>query len=416
MVGEPGGGEGEFFRESLCRLLVEICEGDHFTPFIPDDSGGCRVGPLAASDHCYTYLAFHFELSSLRGRLPGDKAIGNPAEFCDRSGPDDIYQSMKKTLFLAGLLFWTFSVGLSAYDPFEGKGGVAREFDLSLEDPERNRTLPVRVYLPAGAEPAPVVLFSHGLGGSREGNRYLAEQWAERGYAVLFLQHPGSDAEVWKTEAPAERFAALEAAANVENFLARTGDVGFVLDELDRRSARPDDPLYGRLDLRRVGMSGHSFGAMTTQAVSGQRFPVVGDSLRDPRIDAAVAMSPSSPSQLPAGKAFGEMNLPLLLMTGTEDGAPIGDQTPASRLRVYPALPPGDKYQIVLHEAEHSAFSDRSLPGDRLPRNPNHHQVILALTTAFWDAYLREDPEARAWLQGPGPRTLLEPEDTWEWK
>ena len=38
-----------------------------------------------------------------------------------------------------------------------------------------------------------VVLFSHGLGGSREGSAYLGEHWAARGYVVVLLQHPGSD-------------------------------------------------------------------------------------------------------------------------------------------------------------------------------------------------------------------------------
>jgi hypothetical protein len=41
---------------------------------------------------------------------------------------------------------------------------------------------------------------------------------------------------------------------------------------------------------------------------------------------------------------------------------------------------------LVLHNAEHSVFTDRPLPGEREPRNPNHHRVILALSTAFWDA------------------------------
>jgi hypothetical protein len=59
-------------------------------------------------------------------------------------------------------------------------------------------------------------------------------------------------------------------------------------------------------------------------------------------------------------------------------------------------------------------FTDRALPGDKEPRNPNHHRVILALSTAFWDAYLRDDPAARAWLNGPGARSILEPDDRWQ--
>jgi hypothetical protein len=68
----------------------------------------------------------------------------------------------------------------------------------------------------------------------------------------------------------------------------------------------------------------------------------------------------------------------------------------------------------VLHNAEHSVFTDRPLPGDHEPRNPNHHRVILALSTAFWDAYLRKDAAALAWLNGSGPRSVMESDDRWQ--
>ncbi len=102
-------------------------------------------------------------------------------------------------------------------------------------------------------------------------------------------------------------------------------------------------------------------------------------------------------------------------MTGTDDTSPIGNATVETRLDVYPHLPRNiAHYELVLNEAEHSAFTDRALPGDRLTRNANHHRSILAISTAFWDAYLREDAEAVQWLQGNGPRSILEPEDRWQ--
>jgi hypothetical protein len=90
------------------------------------------------------------------------------------------------------------------------------------------------------------------------------------------------------------------------------------------------------------------------------------------------------------------VKIPWLLMTGTKDVAPIGDADVESRLAFFPALPPGNKYEVVLNNAEHSAFVDRALPGDKEARNPNHHRIILALTTAFWDAWLRHDAAAKS--------------------
>jgi hypothetical protein len=93
-----------------------------------------------------------------------------------------------------------------------------------------------------------------------------------------------------------------------------------------------------------------------------------------------------------------------MLMTGTHDSAVIGNATPESRLTMFPALPTGSKYQLVLDKAEESAFSERALPGDGNRRNPNHHRAILALATAYWDAYLRGDQASANGSTAPAPR------------
>ncbi len=310
------------------------------------------------------------------------------------------------------------AVDLPPYDPLAVRDEpIPPPLDRYVEDGARNRRLPLRIYLPATHEAAPVILFSHGLGGSNRGNAFLGEHWARRGYVAVFLQHPGSDVDVWRDLPASQRRRALREAADVENFLLRVRDVPATLDALALWNRARDDLLRGRLDLERIGMSGHSFGALTTQAVAGQRFMRGRRDFTDSRIDAALMLSPNAPTRGdgPAA-AFGGVRIPWLLMTGTRDTAPIGNATVASRLAVFPALPPGGKYELVLEGAEHSAFTDRALPGDRAPRNPNHHRAILAISTAFWDAHLRGRAAARAWLEGEGPRSVLEPADRWQRK
>jgi len=294
--------------------------------------------------------------------------------------------------------------------------GAIEEVDFTVTDLNRKRDIPIRVYLSPGKAPSPVVLFSHGLGGSREGSPFLGKHWAGRGYIAVFLQHIGSDESVWKNIPVSRRLAAMQEAANLQNLLLRVKDVSAVFDQLGRWNRTDGHALKGRLDLEHVGMSGHSFGAVTTQAVSGQRTELGGAAFADPRIDAAIVMSPSSPNRGTPEAAFGKVSLPWLLMTGTKDISIIGDADMKSRLAVFPALPPGGKYELVLNGAEHSAFTDRALPGDTAPRNPNHHRVILALSAAFWDAYLRNDPEAKKWLDGNGPKSLLKKDDRWQKK
>lgn len=302
-----------------------------------------------------------------------------------------------------------------AYDPL-AISSTGSSIELTVTDAKRSRDIPLRVYLPAEKKPAPVVLFSHGLGGTKEGSAFLGKHWSARGYVAVFMQHIGSDDSAWKDVPVAQRMSTLKAAGSMQNFMLRVQDVPAVLDQLTLWQKSSDHALAGRMDLERIGMSGHSFGAITTQAVSGQSVLLGGQRFTDARIKSALPMSHSPPKLGSAQTAFGSVKIPWLVMTGTHDDSIVADFTPADRAQVFKALPPGGKYELILHLAEHSAFTERALPGDQKPRNPNHHRVILALSTAFWDAYLKDDSEAKTWLEGEGPRSVLETEDKWQRK
>lgn len=298
---------------------------------------------------------------------------------------------------------------LSVPDKFE-----AQSLELTAKHTTLTREVPLRVDLPVDKAPAPVVFFSHGLGGSRDGNHFMGNHWAARGYVSVFLQHPGSDTSVWQNVPLRERMNAMRDAASAKNLALRCEDVHTTLDQLEIWNRTEGHPLFGRLDLTHVGMSGHSFGAHTTQAVAGQKFPF-GKSFVDVRIDAALAFSPSSPAAGSKSQAFGSVTIPWMLMTGTKDVAAIGGQSVESRLEVFPNLPKSiDKFELVLKDAEHSAFTEGRLPGDKVARNPNHHRAILALSTAFWDAYLRQDPSAKVWLSSDEATKVLQTDDRWQ--
>jgi dienelactone hydrolase len=314
----------------------------------------------------------------------------------------------------------------SAYNPLSTPSQFSPEIlNVEVYDKARQCEIPIRIYLPKDKSPAPVVLFSHGLGGSRETSPYLGRHWSARGYVAVFLQHPGSDESIWKGKSAEGKKAGMQGATTGKNFMSRVKDVRATLDQLDQWNKSASHALAGRLNLDTVGMSGHSFGAVTTEALSGECFADRGPLLTDSRIDAAIIMSPSTPGRGTPAAAFGSVSLPWLLMTGTKDvaellgGRSINDKSPEevmkSRLAVFPALPSGDKYELILHEAGHEAFTDRKIFGKE-PRNPNHHRVILAISTAFWDWYLRGDASAKDWLQGDGAKAVLEKDDSWRMK
>lgn len=285
------------------------------------------------------------------------------------------------------------------------------------KDEKRDREVPIKVYWNGEPEPKPVVLFSHGLGGSRENNAYLGEHWASAGYVAVFMQHAGSDEKVWKTARPLQRMAALKSAASLQSSQDRIKDVSFVIDQLTAWNEKASHPLHNRMDLEHIGMSGHSFGAVTTLAVAGQKLPL-NRSFEEERIDAFVAFSPQPGKGLPADRGFGHLVKPMLCMTGTEDASPIDPSLdPARRREVYAALPKGDKYELVLDGAEHSAFGDNRGLRSR-NRNPKHHPAIQQVSLRFWDAYLKGDDSAKQWLQSNRPlsETGLGDVDVWSWK
>ena len=71
-----------------------------------------------------------------------------------------------------------------------------------LHDTRRARTLPLKLYLPEQRSPRGLILFSHGLGGSREGGSVWLQHWASHGFAALALQHPGSDRSILRKQSP----------------------------------------------------------------------------------------------------------------------------------------------------------------------------------------------------------------------
>jgi predicted dienelactone hydrolase len=273
-------------------------------------------------------------------------------------------------------------------------------------DESRSRPVPVKIYAPATGEgPFPVIVFSHGLGGSREGYEYLGRHWASWGYVSVHVEHLGSDTAALKKGGRLLKNL-REAAGDPHNAIARPLDVRFVLDRLEKLNQGGLPLLSHRLDLTRIGMAGHSFGAWTTMAVAGQS---VGQetSLADPRIKAAVAMSAPAPRQRDYDRVYRKVHVPILHMTGTEDDSPIGDTKAAERRIPYDHIQGVDQYLVTFQGGDHMIFSGRRILEADRPKDPLFHSLILQGTTAFWDAYLKGDAAAKAWLANGGYAAAL---------
>lgn len=288
-----------------------------------------------------------------------------------------------------------------------GHADTGPSTDDIWRDAARGRDVPLRVRLPDTAGPWPVVLFSHGLGGSREGADAWGRAWQRAGIAVVHLQHPGSDIDTLREGIPR-----LREAANAQQLLARVADVRFAIDEIERRHRDGASP-WRQARLASIGMAGHSFGAQTTQALAGQRFPMR-TALAEPRLAAFVALSPSAGrSRMPLQEQFGAVDRPFMAVTGSLDGDPFGSYASGEpRARVYEGLPAGQRALLWLEGADHMSLAgnaERRMAGrgifQRQPvaqqREQAHHALVAQITTLWWQAHLLGDTAARAALAHP---------------
>ena len=295
-------------------------------------------------------------------------------------------------------------------------------------DSRRQREVPVRTRWPSDGVPVPaggwpVVLFSHGLGGTRVGGEVWGQGWAAAGFVVVHLQHAGSDLDAARQVASSfSDRAALSRLGRAKQLLARLQDVVFALDELARRhgnASRGTDKRWAAVRPDAVGLSGHSFGAHTALSVGGQSYPAFGG-IREPRIAALIAFSPTLPAAGDAQKAFAGIVRPTLCVTGTRDDDVLATgATPDKRAGVFAALPAGSKAQLVLKDADHMTFGGQTgRAASILPREAvterlqaQHHALAASITTDWWRANLYGDTAAKARLVQP--QGLAE-QDTWQ--
>lgn len=310
--------------------------------------------------------------------------------------------------------------------------------DVMLEDAARSKVLPVRVTYPAGSieRKLPVIIFSHGLGGARDGYEYLSSHWASQGYIVIQTSH--EDSIKWNRERKT-RFSALAAIKELPqakvSWLQRVADVSFVIDSFPAiEKAVP--AISNKLDATKVGVGGHSFGAFTSQLLAGAEIPrkdLRTDVIKppaDPRIRAIIAMSPQGIRKddrgfgFDTGKSFENIKMPAMFLTGDRDDSKWN--TPQMRKDAFDHSAPGDKYFVSIKGANHMTFaglgegSSLNKYGEMIwsrlgsaymkpPYGDEHAQrvEVQKVTTVFWDAYLKGDTKSLNSLKANGIATIL---------
>jgi predicted dienelactone hydrolase len=291
-----------------------------------------------------------------------------------------------------------------------------------LFDASRNRHFYVDVFIPQGEQNGkiPVIAFSHGLSSQPSDYAVGLQHLASYGYLVVAPQHPGSDNIYLQ-----EMFEGYHRNIfDVNDYIDRPKDISFTLDELERRN---QSEFSGRLDLKNVGMAGHSFGGYTSLAIAGAEIdfdnlqkdcdrefgaldvaiimecralelPRETISLRDERVKAVFAANPVNRSIF-RRKGLGKIKIPVILGSGSYDpAAPPALEQAAS----FTWLTMPDKYWLLLEGQAHVNFTKLD-PGITqaidstthliLPSQDTIYDYVKGTTVAFFEVYIRQDPQ-----------------------
>jgi predicted dienelactone hydrolase len=261
-----------------------------------------------------------------------------------------------------------------------------RAIDFDWVDSLRERQVPARLYWPVAVSGrVPLIVFSHGMGGSRNGYTYLATRWAARGIASLHVQHIGSDTTLLRGN-PLKIVNRLQSATQDSEAAARVGDLRFALDRILSGST---GPYAGLIDHQRIVAAGHSYGANTSLLAIGAQVNRDGRWLefRDRRYKAAILISaPPFYGETDLAGVLAKITVPTLHVTATQDVIRIpGFYSPAGdRLTLFNAIPNSRKLLAVFRGGSHSMFTDRPLTGGR-DLNPMVKEATANLTLAFLD-------------------------------
>lgn len=293
---------------------------------------------------------------------------------------------------------------------------MAATCDAVLRDPQRSRSIPVRLTMPDNASnsaqvPIPLILWSPGLGGGLAQGSLYAQAWAKAGLATLQFSHPGSDAQVYKeAEARARAAEAAESSAQAAPQAARAARAARVREATSSAqvNARLADLAFavsrlpfglGRcstqsIDQSRLGIAGHSMGAWMAQILIGQRLD--GSPPQSASFKAAIAVSGSPLAPAPARAAsVAGISRPFLLVTGSLDGIAPGlppeaaSAQLAERMGLWPHLPPGGKYLYVAAGANHMQLAGTNAS----TTTPALAERLLPILTGFWLETLKDGPK-----------------------
>ncbi len=265
-------------------------------------------------------------------------------------------------------------------------------------------------------EPFPAIAFSHGNGGMSYQSIFLTEHLASHGYVVIACDHPG------------DTMFDFDPKSMVTGAITRPLDISALIDELYRLDHEPNGTFDGRIDMDRIGMTGHSYGGYTTLAISGAQLNfnlpearcAAGDpdaclfvqtardlgvwdrmlDLSDRRVRASAPLAPLGWEPFRA-EGLSYIDIPIQIHGGgLDESCPM--ETEVEPVWIYAQEP---KAILEIFDAGHYAYSDicLALPDDEECFPPYidmdvAHEIINTWVTSHFKVFLDNDMRYASYL------------------
>lgn len=273
----------------------------------------------------------------------------------------------------------------------------------NLEEVETHSFVQKR--LSAKEKTFPLILFSPGIGGCRFQYMFLIEQWVSQGYLVAAIDHPYDAGYVQFPDGRNMDFRsawpmAASDSVNQQQLQVRMADVAFVRKFLERVNQSPKSLFHNRIDLSRVALAGHSYGATTMTCILQ----------KNPDFKAGISLEALVFDWMVADSATRGVQVPFLNINATEtfDHAPKkGElkqlhktkeqydayiQSYRQNLQTLANQSGTDYYWLWMKGAQHLSFTDVPLYSPIIDKKENaltYHRIVVETSLLFLDRYLK---------------------------
>lgn len=301
---------------------------------------------------------------------------------------------------------------------------------LEFQDGVRDRKLTVDLYLPKGEKKVPLIFISNGIGANRNRFKHVAQYLVANNFAVVIPDHPGSNDERQKeflSGLYSENF-------DAEEFIDRPLDISYTIDRLQEMNR---SRFNNRLNLKKIGIFGYSFGGTTALSLAGAKYnlsqlekdcgspldstnisilyqcrilelpreKIKAIDLKDKRIKAAFLFVPFSKS-LFGESGMSRVNIPVFWLATDRDAiAPLMlEQVPA-----FSGLTNREKYLTISQGLPHAliTLSSTTDKNDDAARVRSVMETYLnTLSLIFFKVHVDRDEQYRLYLQSSYLKSL----------